>query len=75
MNAISVLIPYKYEGLWVFDDPSVGLLREPFVCGIDEYNHPSPSVPLPIEGRGKPEENACEYPGAFRPADGWLRGR
>ena len=36
MNAISVLFPYKYEGMWVFDDPSVGLHREPFVCGIDE---------------------------------------
>ena len=22
--------------MWVFDDPSVGLAREPFVSGIDE---------------------------------------
>jgi len=36
MNAISVLCPYKYEGMWVFDDPEVGLRREPFVLGIDE---------------------------------------
>lgn len=36
MNAISVLFPYKYEGMWVFDDPATGLVREPFVCGIDE---------------------------------------
>ena len=36
MNAISVLFPYKYEGMWVFDDPAVELLREPFVFGIDE---------------------------------------
>jgi hypothetical protein len=36
MNAISVLAPYKYEGLWVFDDPAVGLVREPFVSGIDK---------------------------------------
>ena len=36
MNAISVLFPYKYEGMWVFDDPAVGLQREPFVFGIDE---------------------------------------
>jgi hypothetical protein len=36
MNAISVLFPYKYEGMWVFDDPNVGLHREPFVFGIDE---------------------------------------
>lgn len=36
MNALSVLFPYKYEGMWVFDDPAVGLVREPFVLGIDE---------------------------------------
>ncbi len=35
MNAISVIAPYKHEGLWVFDDPDVGLRREPFVAGID----------------------------------------
>jgi hypothetical protein len=36
MNALSVLFPYKYEGMWVFDDPAAGLVREPFVLGIDE---------------------------------------
>jgi hypothetical protein len=36
MNAISVLFPYKHEGMWVFDDPDVGLRKEPFVLGIDE---------------------------------------
>lgn len=36
MNAISVLFPYKHEGMWVFDDPDVDLRKEPFVCGIDE---------------------------------------
>jgi hypothetical protein len=36
MNAITVICPYKHEGLWVFDDPDVGLRREPFVSGIDE---------------------------------------
>lgn len=35
MNAIGVIAPYKYEGMWVFDDPAVGLVREPFVAGID----------------------------------------
>lgn len=34
-NSIMVIHPYKYEGMWVFDDPSVGLLREPFVSGAD----------------------------------------
>jgi hypothetical protein len=35
MNSIGVISPYKYEGMWVFDDPAVGLLREPFVSGMD----------------------------------------
>ena len=35
MNAIGVIAPYKYEGMWVFDDPATGLVREPFVSGID----------------------------------------
>jgi hypothetical protein len=35
MNAISVIAPYKYEGMWVFDDDRVGLVKEPFVSGID----------------------------------------
>lgn len=35
MNAIHVIHPYRYEGLWVFDDPAVGLVREPFVAGAD----------------------------------------
>jgi len=34
-NTISVVVPYKWEGLWVFDDPAVGLIREPFIAGID----------------------------------------
>jgi Family of unknown function (DUF6717) len=35
MNTIAVIAPYKYEGMWVFDDARVGLTREPFVAGID----------------------------------------
>lgn len=35
MNALMVIAPYKYEGLWVFDDPAVGLHKEPFIAGID----------------------------------------
>jgi hypothetical protein len=34
-NSIFVIRPYKWEGLWVFDDPAVGLVREPFVGGAD----------------------------------------
>ncbi|HWB58793.1 MAG TPA: DUF6717 family protein [Chthoniobacteraceae bacterium] len=35
MNAMSFLTPYKHDGMWVFDDPLTGLVREPFVFGID----------------------------------------
>ena len=35
MNAINVIAPYKYLGMWVFDDPRVGLAQEPFVGGAD----------------------------------------
>ncbi len=35
MNSLMVILPYKYEGCWVFDDAAVGLLQEPFVPGID----------------------------------------
>ncbi len=35
MNSLAVIAPWKYEGLWVFDDPKVGLVLEQFVAGID----------------------------------------
>jgi hypothetical protein len=35
MNSLFVIAPYKHEGLWVFDDPAVGLAKEPFIAGID----------------------------------------
>jgi len=34
-NSLFVIKPYKWEGLWVFDDPNVGLVKEPFVAGAD----------------------------------------
>lgn len=35
MNDLIAIHPYKAEGMWVFDDPVVGLRREPFVAGAD----------------------------------------
>ena len=35
MNSLSVIAPYKYEGMWVFDDEQAGLIKEPFVEGAD----------------------------------------
>jgi hypothetical protein len=31
-----VIEPYRHAGAWVFDEPRVGLSREPFVAGITE---------------------------------------
>jgi hypothetical protein len=35
-NAMAVIRPYRWNGMWVFDDPHVGLVREPFVAGMPE---------------------------------------
>lgn len=35
-NSIMVLAPYLYNGIWVFDDESVGLKKEAFVAGADK---------------------------------------
>ncbi len=35
-NAMMVIFPYRDQYTWVFDDESVGLVREPFVLGIPE---------------------------------------
>jgi hypothetical protein len=35
-NSILVITPYFHNGLWVFDDPNAGLVREPFVAGAPE---------------------------------------
>jgi hypothetical protein len=35
-NSIMVVKPYKWEGMWVFDDETTGLVREPFVAGVPE---------------------------------------
>jgi hypothetical protein len=36
VNTINLIVPYRYEGMWVFDDPRVGLDKEPFVSGADK---------------------------------------
>ena len=34
-NVLFTIKPYKWEGMWVFDDERVGLDKEPFVGGAD----------------------------------------
>ncbi len=33
-NSLFVIKPYCWNGTWVFDDPDVGLVKEPFVSGV-----------------------------------------
>jgi hypothetical protein len=35
-NAIYTIQPYKFNGMWVFDDDRVGLIKEAFVAGMDD---------------------------------------
>lgn len=35
-GGIHVVKPYKWNGQWVFDDPRVELVKEPFVAGADD---------------------------------------
>jgi hypothetical protein len=51
MNAIMVIHPYKYEGLWVFDDEKAGLIQEPFVSGADTIiDHMVANIPKADKG-------------------------
>lgn len=34
-NSIYTIEVYKHQGMWVFDDDRVGLIKEPFVAGAD----------------------------------------
>lgn len=36
MNAIMVIKPYMWEGIWVFDDEKKGLEKEALVAGVPE---------------------------------------
>ena len=35
MNSLNAIYPYKHQGCWVFDDPKVDLVQEPFISGAD----------------------------------------
>src|SRR3954465_8241847 len=64
MNSLMVIVPYKYEGLWVFDDPAVGLNKEPFIAGIDTLiDKATAQVPDPEHGF-RAIFSARSFPGA-----------
>jgi hypothetical protein len=50
-NQIQLIRPYWYSGTWVFDDPSTGLVQEPFVCGVPEMiNELVTNIPTARQG-------------------------
>ena len=63
-NYINVIFPYRYAGLWVFDDEGVGLLQEPFVGGADTMiDLITADIPNAAEGFGLIFSDD-EFPGA-----------
>jgi hypothetical protein len=72
-NAIMVIAPYRYNGTWVFDDPSAGLKREPFVAGVPEM------IDVLVKDVYKSQEgfrllfSANPFPG-YQKKLTWLRG-
>jgi hypothetical protein len=51
MNSLLVIHPYKSGNTWVFDDPAVGLVREPFVAGADVLlDRMSENIPNAAQG-------------------------
>jgi hypothetical protein len=64
MNSLMVIVPYKYEGMWVFDDPAVGLNKEPFIAGIDTLIDKA-TADIPHAERGfRAIFSAMPFPGA-----------
>ncbi|MEY2479378.1 MAG: hypothetical protein QOI04_305 [Verrucomicrobiota bacterium] len=64
MNSLFVIAPYKHEGLWVFDDPAVGLTKEPFIAGIDTMIDKA-TANIPNADRGfRAIFSAQSFPGA-----------
>ena len=71
-NAIMVIAPYWYNGTWVFDDPAVGLKREPFVAGVPEMIDVVKDIPDAREGF-RLTFSAKPFPGHQKTLT-WLRG-
>jgi hypothetical protein len=80
MNALRVIHPYRYEGMWVFDDAKAELLQEPFVSGadtvIDQMVEAIPDKPFPghqiaLEWR-REEHDGNWYFSPDLDMEGWL---
>jgi hypothetical protein len=71
-NAIVVIFPYRLHGTWVFDDPTTGLVQEPFVAGIPEIIDRAVAN-IPDAGKGfKLTFSARPFPG-YQIVLNWVR--
>jgi len=59
MNAIHIITPYKYMDVWVFDDATRGLIREPFVDELTKnVKNADTGFILLFSSKSFPEHNA-----------------
>src|SRR5262245_44048526 len=72
-NSIMVVNPYWYNGTWVFDDPAVGLKREPFVAGVPEMIDALVKDVADARGGFRLLFSANEFPG-YQKKLTWVRG-
>jgi hypothetical protein len=73
VNSLFVIAPYKYQGMWVFDDPAVGLTKEPFIAGIDTMIDRITADLPNAEGGFRAVFSARPFPGAQHKLE-WKRG-
>lgn len=71
-NAMMVIFPYRIEKSWVFDDAAKGLVREPFVFGIDDMIDKAVVAIPGAENGFKLIFSAKPFPG-FQVSLSWLR--
>lgn len=72
-NSILIMTPYWFNGTWVFDDPGVGLRREPFVAGVPEMiDELAKDIPNAKEGF-RLLVSANRFPGVQKTLT-WIRG-
>lgn len=73
MNSLFVIAPYKYEVIWVFDDPAAGLTKEPFIAGIDTMIDRITADLPNAESGFRAVFSAAPFPGAEHRLE-WRRG-
>ena len=63
-NSLMVLFPFKLNGVWMFDDVSVGLSKEPFVLGMGDILDKATAAVAGAENGFKLFFSATPFPGS-----------